>query len=157
MVPGKPYTRNSDSKRRRLKMAYLRRRNAKQWARFAMKVGLFLTDAKLLSAINHQLRERAENFTDSMRDSYEETTDRLDDARIALRGHSHWLGSTLGFLGGVGIGVGLGMLLAPVSGEEARSVIRDKASDVRHKVSDFATKSSGSTQYRSTPTGTTGD
>jgi hypothetical protein len=136
-----------------------RRRNAKQWARFAMKIGLFLTDAKLWSAINHRLRERAENISDSMRDTYEETTDRFDDVQYALRGHGHLLGSTIGFLGGVGVGIGLGMLLAPVSGEEARSVIRDKAADVKHKVSDFATRSSRSTQYRSTPvsTGTSGD
>jgi gas vesicle protein len=132
------------------------RRNAKQWARFAMKIGLFLTDAKLWSTINDQMKERAEDFRDSMRDSYNETSNRLDNAQAALRGRTHWVGSTLGFLGGVGIGVGLGMLLAPVSGEEARSVIRDKASDVKNKVTDFAT--SATSQYRSTaPTGTTGD
>jgi hypothetical protein len=135
-------------------MASLKRRNAKQWARFAMKMGLFLTDAKLWSALNDQLRERAGNMTDSMRETFEETSDRLDNARAALRGRSHWFGSTLGFLGGVGIGVGLGMLLAPVSGEEARTVIRDKAAGVKNKVTDFAT---GPTQFRSTPTGTSGD
>lgn len=124
-----------------------------------MKIGLFLTDAKLWSALNHRLRERAENIGDSMRDTYEEATDRWDDAQYALHGHSHWVGSTIGFLGGVGVGIGLGMLLAPVSGEEARSVLRDKATGVRNKVTDFATGSSGSTQYRSTPvsTGTGGD
>jgi len=136
-----------------------RRRSPKQWARFAMKIGLFLTDAKLWSAINNQLRERAEDFTDSMRENYHESTDRLDNAQAALRGRRPWLGSTLGFLGGVGIGVGLGMLLAPVSGEEARSVIRDKAVDVKNKVSDFAAGSSGTSQFRSSQvsTGTTGD
>lgn len=123
-----------------------------------MKIGLFLTDAKLWSAVNDQLKERAGDFSDSMRDTYEETSNRLDNAQAALRGRTHWVGSTLGFLGGVGIGVGLGMLLAPVSGEEARSVIRDKASDVKNKVTDFAAGSSGTTQYRSSQsTGTTGD
>jgi gas vesicle protein len=135
-----------------------RRRTAKQWARFAMKIGLFVTDAKLWSAINNQLRERAEDISDSMRDTYEETTNRLDNAQAALRGRTHWLGSTVGFLGGVGIGVGLGMLLAPVSGEEARSVIRDRAANVKSKVADFATSSSGSSQFRSGQASTgTGD
>lgn len=139
-------------------MASFRGRNAKQWARFAMKIGLFLTDAKLWSAINDQLRERAEDLSDSMRGTYKETSSRLDNAQAALRGRTHWFGSTLGFLGGVGVGVGLGMLLAPVSGEEARTVIRGKATDVKNKVTDFATGSAGTTQYRSTqPTGTTGD
>lgn len=133
-----------------------RRRNAKQWARLAMKVGLFLTDAKLWSAVNNQIRERGEGIKESMRDTYEETGDRLDNAQDALRGRTHWFGSTLGFLGGVGIGIGLGMLLAPVSGEEARSAIRDRAADVRDKVTDFATGSSGSSQFRQSqaPTGT---
>ena len=97
-------------------MASFRGRSAKQWARFAMKIGLFLTDAKLWSAINDQLRERAEDLSDSMRGTYKETSSRLDNAQAALRGRTHWFGSTLGFLGGVGVGVGLGMLLAPVSG-----------------------------------------
>jgi gas vesicle protein len=139
-------------------MASFGKRNAKQWARFAMKIGLFLTDAKLWSAVNDQLKERAEDFTDSMRDTYTETSSRLDNAQAALRGRTHWFGSTLGFLGGIGIGVGLGMLLAPVSGEEARSAIRGKAADVKNKVTDFATGSSGTTPIRSSQsTGTTGD
>jgi hypothetical protein len=132
-------------------MASFKGRSAKQWARFAMKIGLFVTDAKLWSAVNEQLRERAEDISESMRGTYKETSSRLDNAQAALRGRTHWFGSTLGFLGGIGIGVGLGMLLAPVSGEEARSVIRGK-------VTDFASGTSGSTQFRSTPpTGTTGD
>jgi hypothetical protein len=139
-------------------MASFRGRSAKQWARFAMKIGLFVTDTKLWSAVNEQLRERAEDISESMRGTYKETSSRLDNAQAALRGQTHWFGSTLGFLGGIGIGVGLGMLLAPVSGEEARSVIRGKASVVKNKVTDFAGGTSGSTQFRSTqPTGTTGD
>lgn len=134
-----------------------RRRDAKHWARFAMKIGLFLTDAKLWSAINRQLRQRTEDLSDSMRERYEDTTDRLDSAHAALFGESHWVGSTLCFLGGVGIGVGLGMLVAPVSGEQARSVIRDRAANVKSKVADFA-KSSGASQFRSSQVSTgTGD
>jgi hypothetical protein len=139
-------------------MASFKRRSAKQWARFAMKIGLFITDAKFWSAVNDQLRERAEDLSDSMRGTYKETSSRLDNAQAALHGRTHWFGSTLGFLGGMGIGVGLGMLLAPVSGEEARTAIRGKATDVKNKVTDFAAGNSGSTQFRSTqPTGTTGD
>jgi hypothetical protein len=133
-------------------------RSAKQWARFAMKIGLFITDAKLWSAINDQLHERAEDISESVRGGYKETSSRFDNAQAALRGQTHWFSPTLGFLGGIGIGVGLGMLLAPVSGEQARSVIRGKATDVKNKVTDFAAGTSAGTQFRSTqPTGTTGD
>lgn len=139
-------------------MASFRRRSPKQWARIAMKIGLFITDAKLWSAINHQLRERADDISDSVRGTFKETSSRWNDAHDGLYGHSHWVGHTVGFLSGLGVGVGLGMLLAPVSGEEARSVLRGKATDVRNKVTDFAKGSSGTTQFRSTQsTGTVGD
>lgn len=133
-----------------------RRNKAQQWARLAMKAGLFLTDAKLWSAINEQMRERADDMGDTLRRTYRETTDRLDNAQAALRGEHHWFGSGLTFLGGVGLGIGIGMLLAPMSGEQARATIRDKAGDVRHRVSDFA---GGGSRYRpvSSPTGTEGD
>lgn len=139
-------------------MSSLRGRTPKQWARFALKIGLFLTDAKLWSAVNEQLRERAEDISESVRGTYRETSRRLDHAHDALHGHNHVFGSTLGFVAGLGVGVGLGMLLAPVSGEEARSVLRGKATDVKNKVSDFATRSSGTTEFRTThSTGTGGD
>ncbi len=137
-------------------MPFGKRARAKQWARFAMKIGLFLTDSKLWTAVNEQMKERASDLRDSVRESYKDTSSRLEDAQDALRGRGHWLGHTTSFLGGIGIGIGLGMLLAPVSGEEARSAIRGKAADVKSKVSDFAR---GSRPYRSSsiPTGTSGD
>jgi len=129
-----------------------RGKNAKQWARFAMKIGLFLTDAKLWSAVNEQLKERAEDIGDSMRENLREASSRLDDAQASIRGRRRGGFSVTGFLAGVGVGVAVGMLVAPVSGDEARSVILDKAAGVKDKVSDFTT---GSKSYR--PTGTTGD
>jgi hypothetical protein len=133
-----------------------RRSSAKQWARLAMKAGLFLTDAKLWSAINDQLKERADDVSDVVQRTYGETSNRLDSARAALRGETHWVAPIMTFLGGVGIGIGVGMLLAPVSGEEARNAIRDRATDVKNRVGDFAT---GASRFRpaSASTGTQGD
>jgi len=125
---------------------------AKQWARFAMKCALFLTDAKLWSALNDQLRDRAEDMGDVVRRRYEDTSDRLHDASDAFRGRTNWVSPTLSFIGGVGVGIGVGMLLAPVSGEEARAAIRDTAYDMKNKVNDMT--GSGS---RLRPTGTDGD
>jgi len=135
-------------------MATFKRSSAKQWARLAMKAGLFLTDAKLWSAINEQLKERAEDVSDAVRSSYSETSDRVNNAGMALRGESHWFASTLTFLGGVGIGIGVGMLLAPMSGEEVRASIRDKAEDMKNRVGDYT---SGASRFRSASTGTEGD
>ena len=56
---------------------------------------------------------------------------------------------------GVAIGVGVGMLFAPVSGEQARKTIRDTAQDVKDKVgnmSGWGTHSSSTASRRSTGT-----
>lgn len=129
-----------------------RPRTTKQWARFAMKWALFLTDAKLWSALNEQLRDRADDVSDVMRRGYENTSDRLQDAGDALRGRTNWVAPTVSFLGGVGLGIGVGMLFAPVSGEDARAAIRERAADMRNRVGEMT---SNTGRFRST--GTEGD
>jgi gas vesicle protein len=109
-----------------------------RWARFALKCGLLVTDAKLWSSINDQLRDRADDMGDVAKRTYHETTDRISNAQAALRGENRWASHTLNFLGGVGLGVGLGMLLAPASGEETRSAIRDKVVDLKSRASEMA-------------------
>jgi len=132
--------------------SFRRPSTAKDWARFAMKWSLFLTDAKLWSSLTDQMRDHAEEVGDGMRRRYEDTSDRLHNANDALRGRSDWVAPTACFLGGVGLGVGLGMLFAPVSGEETRAAIRDRAMDMKNRVGEMAT---GSGRFRST--GTDGD
>lgn len=127
-----------------------RRSTAKQWARLAMKTGLLLTDMKLWSALSDQLKDRAGDLRDVFRDRYEDTADRIQDAGGALRGESNWVSPVASFVGGVGVGIAVGMLFAPSSGEEIRAAIRDKARDVGSRVNEMA----GS---RFQPTGTEGD
>jgi hypothetical protein len=117
--------------------AFGRRNNGKQWARFAMKCGLLLTDAKLWSMINDKVRERAGDLGDLVRDKYGDVqdkydvaTNRLDNARGALRGETDWVTPVASFLGGIGVGVAVGMLVAPVSGEEARAAVSSKVSEM---------------------------
>jgi len=92
----------------------------------------------LWAAINDRVKERAEDVGDTMKQKFEETTDRLDDLRNAWQGNNDWVVPVMSFVGGVGVGVGVGMLFAPVSGREARAVLRDKAADVKSKVNDIA-------------------
>jgi hypothetical protein len=111
---------------------------ARRWARLAMKCGLLLTDAKMWSSIGEQLRDRADQAGDEVKRRYDDEADRLQEAGRALRGRSHWAARTMNFLGGIGIGMGLGMLFAPVSGQEARTAIRDKVVDIKKKVGGMA-------------------
>lgn len=134
---------------------YGRRTSAKHWARLAMKVGLFLTDAKLWSSLTQQMREHADDFGDVVRDSYDETSNRLSNARAAIRGETHWIGPVASFVGGIGVGIGVGMLLAPVSGEEARGVIRNRATEMTDRVRDYT--SGARFRTGAAPTGTEGD
>lgn len=123
-------------------MRTFERSRTKDWGKMAMKVGLLLTDAKLWSMINRQLRQRSSDWSDIARHKYDdwsdEAGDRLHDAGRALRGESDWLTPTMTFLGGVGIGLAAGILFTPVSGDEARERIREKFEDVKNKATDIA-------------------
>lgn len=105
--------------------AFRRSPNKKNWFRFAMKLGLLATDATVLTSIARMLKEDH----DPLR-----PRERLSEDLREKRGWSH--ASTL-FVG-VAIGAAVGMLFAPVSGEEARQAIREKITDMRGKAGDVA-------------------
>jgi len=104
-------------------------KNAKKWFRFAMKMGLVATDLAVWKAMSDMLHERSDRMQPTVR-----RTHNFAQSLGSPRQRSH--AATL--MTGIGIGVGIGMLLAPVSGQRARGVIRNKASDIRNKVTDVA-------------------
>ena len=121
----------------------------RDWARLAAKFGLLLTEPKVRDAIGDQLKDRMDNVADAVtskydnvadtvNSKYEEAVDRLEAAGAALRGKSHWPSRTMGFLLGVGVGAGLGILLAPATGRETRETIRGGAIDMKDKVVETA-------------------
>jgi hypothetical protein len=123
--------------------ALRRRPTKKNWVRFAMKLGLLATDAAVWSSIARMITDRDE-ATDIRREN-------LASNLSPNRGWSHT--STL--LIGVAIGVGVGMLFAPVSGEQARNTIRETAQDMKEKVgnmSGWGTAGSSTASRRSTGT-----
>jgi gas vesicle protein len=116
----------------------------KDWVRMAAKLSLLFTEPKVRAAINNQIKDRVENLTDRVSEKfddvsdtvagkYEEAADRLEAAADALQGKTSWVSPVTGFLLGVGIGAGLGILLAPASGSEIRESVRDKAADVTNR------------------------
>ena len=127
------------------------------WARLAMKCGLLLTDAKLWSSLNDQFRDRMDDVNDSVSHTYADATTRLQNATDALRRRGS---SRLAyFCLGMGVGTGVALLFAPASGQETRDVIRDRAGNVKKKVSDAA--ATATTRFRQSTgaqaTGTQGD
>lgn len=129
-----------------------KRQTPKQWVRLAMKFGLLATDPKFWSEVNEDLSERVENVGDAVREKYDTAADRLHDAHHALRGDNNSIAPALSFLGGIAAGVGLGILLAPSSGEETRATLREKAVNLKDKVSDIGRhyQSRGSDAARAT-------
>jgi len=119
------------------------RNTAKDWVRLAAKLGVLLTEPKVRAAIADRLKDRVDDVTETVASKYEDALDRLESAAAALRGRNHWPSRATGFLLGVGVGAGLGMLLAPASGSETRQAVRDRAVDMKNKVVESAASATG--------------
>jgi len=71
----------------------------------------------------------------ALRITYETASERMDRASRVIRGDdSHFMSTTTALLIGVGLGVSVGLLFAPASGEEIRSNLADKVQDFGDKV-----------------------
>ena len=125
-----------------------------RWARLAMKCGLVFTDAKLWESIRGQMRDRVDDMGSEVKRRYADTSDRLDRAQDAYQGRLNWAAPTVSFLGGVGLGVGLGLLLAPASGQETRTAIRNKVVSLKKRAEDAAESTPLRAAIRPSPTGT---
>jgi gas vesicle protein len=121
------------------------RNTVKDWVRIAAKVGLLFTEPKVRAAVGSQIRDTVDDLTDktaskyedlsdTVASKYEDAVDRLENAADAIRGKDHWPSRVTGFLLGVGVGAGLGILLAPASGSEIRESVRDAAADVTNRI-----------------------
>src|SRR5450755_1009625 len=119
--------------------------STKDWVRLAAKIGLLFTEPKVRAAIGDQIKESVGNMSDtvsskysdiseSVADKYEDAADRLEAAAEALQGKSAWPSHLAGFLLGVGVGAGLGILLAPAAGSEIRRTVRDRATEVTDRI-----------------------
>jgi gas vesicle protein len=104
------------------------------WSRFAVKLGLILTDPKMRADMNDDVKTRVARVSNDISSKYEEAADRLTAAGAALQGRDYWPSRVVGFLLGVGVGAGLGLLLAPASGAETRETIRGKAVEMKDRV-----------------------
>ncbi|HLX86151.1 MAG TPA: YtxH domain-containing protein [Terriglobales bacterium] len=124
------------------------------WVRVAAKLSLLFTDPKVRATVADTVKKRGDevsdtiagkysDVSDAVADKYEDAVDRLEHAVRALRGRNHWASRVTGLLLGVGVGAGLGILLAPAAGWETRRAVREKAVDAKNKVFDSASSAAG--------------
>ena len=85
-------------------------KDAKDWAKLALKFGLVLTAPKVWRAIRDQLNDRVEDLSDRLSRGLEDVSDtatrkfgdasdRLSGASDALRGRRPWAGPVTGLVG----------------------------------------------------------
>jgi hypothetical protein len=99
--------------------------NLNELLRTALKTGVYFLEQsdKATAPIRKQVKDRVEDLTDR--------------TRQAIRGpEDHTLRNAATLAVGLGLGVVLGMLFAPSSGEEIRRSLVEKAQDARAKVRD---------------------
>jgi gas vesicle protein len=131
------------------------------WVRVAAKLSLLFTDPKVRATVADTVKKRGEGVSDTVAakyndvseavsdkydvvsDKYSDAVGRLEHAVSALRGRNHRVSRVTGLLLGVGVGAGLGILLAPAAGWETRRSLRNKAVDAGNKVFDSASSAAG--------------
>ena len=92
----------------------------------AVGAGLYLLDS-LRDRLVDTVGDASERARESARDLYATASDRASRAADVIRGEDHSGMSKAGaILLGIGIGAGLGILLAPARGEDTRNTIADK-------------------------------
>jgi hypothetical protein len=104
----------------------------KAWLSMLLGTGLYLLDP-----LRNRLADRLDDLTDRAQDTYEMASDRFGRASRVIRGEDHrGLSTTAAVLIGMGIGLGVGLLFAPATGEETRSNLAGKVHDFGDKVRD---------------------
>jgi hypothetical protein len=82
----------------------------------------------LLDPVRDRLADQIDTVSDKAKDVYEEASCRVRKASRAMTGEDRsGLSSVAALLAGLGVGVALGILFAPASGEQIRRNIADTA------------------------------
>jgi len=100
-------------------------------------VGLYLLERSddATKSARDRAAARMDDLRDAAQEKYETATERVRRASRAIRGEDNEvLRNTLFFAAGIGVGLGVGLILAPASGDETRSVIAGKVHDMGGRV-----------------------
>jgi hypothetical protein len=108
-----------------------------KYLKLLLGTGLYLLEQSDHATKN--VRDRAAGQFDDLRDvaqqKYETVANRVARASQAIRGEdSNVLRNVLCFAAGTGVGIGVGLIFAPASGEETRNEIAGRVHDIGGKV-----------------------
>ena len=90
---------------------------------------------KMLLRTGLNILEQSDRATEPIREHIAESADLL---RRKIRGEDHTLRYVLTFSAGVGVGLAVGILTAPASGEESRSAIAGKMREVGERAKNIS-------------------
>jgi hypothetical protein len=92
------------------------------------------TGLSVLDAFRDRVSDRVESVSDRAKDAYGTASGRVRKASRAITGENHsGLSSAAALLAGLGVGVVLGILFAPASGEQNRR-------NIGYKVQEFGAR-----------------
>jgi hypothetical protein len=133
-----------------------KRYSAKELARLAMTFGLLVTDAEIWSAMDEQLRQRADGTGERIRGEFAPLPFQGTSKHAQSRKNNDWVARVSSLLAGLGVGIGVGIFLAPTSGDEMRAALRSRVTAVKTNLGDIANRATRfGDEVRST--GTAGD
>jgi gas vesicle protein len=115
--------------------------------------GLYLLEQtdRSTKRVREQAADNLNDLREMAQDKYDVATDRVSRASRAIRGDDgQMVSNALSMAAGVGLGLALGIIFAPASGEETRSAIVDKV----HVFGDRVREQFSGSDVR--PTGTNG-
>lgn len=89
----------------------------------------------LIDSLRERLPDNVDDIKERVRDTYDTASHRVGRANDALRGRDSQIFGRVGaLLIGAAVGVGVGLLIAPATGEETRADIADKVTEFSDKV-----------------------
>jgi hypothetical protein len=106
----------------------MKKKNVTGLMRTLLQAGLYLMDQP--ESVARDVRDRVQSGISSAGDHLSDVGDSLGDLRDRLTGRDNTLRYALSFVAGVGLGVGVGILMAPDSGEETRRNVAQKFNDI---------------------------
>ncbi len=101
----------------------------------SLGAGLLGAGLYFLDPVRERLADKIDSLSDRAKDVYDEASGRVQRASRAITGEDRsGLGSTAALFVGVGVGVALGILFAPATGEQVRRNIADKAREFGSRI-----------------------